>query len=272
MSTSTALDLVTEFDVRRIHRGVSEEVTERLAAERTISLTVNGQHLFAIQCLPEMLEELVVGFLFTEGLLSRLDQIGDLRVDAQSAVVRIDVSVDIAADAVEKFRAGLRAGSGCGRGVFSGKPFGFLDCRRKIDHGFRVQSMPLLEVIRDFERSSTLFQQTGAVHSAAVAEVAADRCVILTIAEDIGRHNAVDKVVGASLKKDIPLDDKLLLSSGRLTLEIATKAARANFPLLASPSAPTDAAVRLADDVDLTLVGFARARRMNIYCAGWRIV
>ncbi|MBC8429538.1 MAG: formate dehydrogenase accessory sulfurtransferase FdhD, partial [Dehalococcoidia bacterium] len=95
---------------------------------------------------------------------------------------------------------------------------------------------------------------------------------ILVFSEDIGRHNAIDKIFGECILKDIPTEVCLVITSGRVSSEILLKVTRRNIPLLISKSAPTNLGVRLADDLGITLVGFARGRRMNIYTNGWRIM
>jgi FdhD protein len=113
-----------------------------------------------------------------------------------------------------------------------------------------------------------VFKATGGVHSAALCEAKS----ILVFSEDIGRHNAIDKIFGECILKDIPTEGCLIITSGRVSSEILLKVARRNIPLLISKSAPTNLGVRLADDLGITLVGFARGRRMNIYTNGWRIM
>ena len=112
-----------------------------------------------------------------------------------------------------------------------------------------------------------LFKSTGGVHSAAIAE----RDQILFYSEDIGRHNAVDKIVGECILKDISLEDKILLTSGRISSEIVIKGAKLGLPLIVSRSAPTSLAVELARETGITLVGFARGKRLNIYSHSVRI-
>jgi FdhD protein len=118
------------------------------------------------------------------------------------------------------------------------------------------------------ETRSKLFQTTGGVHSACLA----DRKKILLFTEDIGRQNALDKIIGASLLKNISLQNKIMLSSGRITSETITKMVRAMIPVIVSPGAPTDSAVNLARRLGITVVGFARGKRINIYSHPERII
>ena len=94
---------------------------------------------------------------------------------------------------------------------------------------------------------------------------------ILVFSEDIGRHNAIDKVFGQCLLEDIPTDGRIIITSGRISSEILLKVAKRNIPIIISKSAPTDLGVRLASDLGVTLVGFVRGKRMNVYTNGWRV-
>jgi FdhD protein len=125
----------------------------------------------------------------------------------------------------------------------------------------------LLKVINELDATSYTFQQTGGVHSAGLA----DNRQLLFRYEDIGRHNAVDKVIGQAFLQQIDLSDKCLLLSGRIAAEILMKTARNGIPLILSRSAPTMMAVETAEKLGLTVVGFARGQRFNLYCQSERI-
>ena len=125
----------------------------------------------------------------------------------------------------------------------------------------------IFTLMRKFKRKSQLFKDTGGVHSAALCK----QEEIILFAEDIGRHNALDKIIGESLQEGIPLEDKIILSSGRMTSEIVTKLAKQRTPILISKAAPTDLGIQIAQEIGMTLVGFVRGKRMNIYSHNWRI-
>jgi FdhD protein len=156
--------------------------------------------------------------------------------------------------------------SGCGKGMTFFDYKDFSQCR-KIESKITISSEKISLLIADFQKMSTLFKETGGVHSAALS----DGKEILLFAEDLGRHNALDKIFGEALEKGSALSDKVILTSGRLTSEMVIKILKRGVPVLASPSAPTDMAVRLARQMNLTLVGFARGKRMNIYSASERV-
>ena len=120
----------------------------------------------------------------------------------------------------------------------------------------------------EFIQRSEVFKATGGVHSAALC----DTKNILVFNEDIGRHNAIDKIFGECLLKDIPTDERLVITSGRVSSEILLKVARRNIPIIISKAAPTDLGVKLANDLGMTLLGFVRGKRINAYANEGRIV
>jgi FdhD protein len=121
--------------------------------------------------------------------------------------------------------------------------------------------------VKEFQHRSQIYRTTGGVHSA----VLCDTGNIIVFSEDIGRHNAVDKIFGECILNGITTDDRIIITSGRVSSEIVLKIARRNVPIIVSKSAPTDLGVRLADNLGVTLVGFVRGRRMNVYTHAGRI-
>ncbi|MEJ2047407.1 MAG: formate dehydrogenase accessory sulfurtransferase FdhD, partial [Dehalococcoidia bacterium] len=139
--------------------------------------------------------------------------------------------------------------------------------RGQVTSQFSVPAAQVLTLVRQFQRRSQIFKATGGVHSAALC----DERDVLVFSEDIGRHNAIDNILGRCLLESQPTANRILITSGRVSSEIVLKVASMDIPILVSPSAPTDLGVRLASDLGLTLVGFARGDKMNVYANGWRI-
>ncbi|MEW6428805.1 MAG: formate dehydrogenase accessory sulfurtransferase FdhD [Thermodesulfobacteriota bacterium] len=243
--------------VIRIADGGEEELLDPVAAEIAFTLRVNGQVLVSLLCSPIELDAMAVGFLLSEGILSRRGDLLAVEVDEQTFTVSVTLA-DLPADWQDRFHRRTIT-SGCGHGVT------FTDAAALADLGrrppLRLRTCLLFDLLRDFRRRSTLFLETGGVHSAALA----DRERLLLFSEDIGRHNAVDKLLGKAFLAGIDLTDKLLLSSGRISGEIMTKVIRNRIPVLVSRAAPTCMSITRAEDHGVTLIGFARNNRMNIY-------
>jgi len=131
-----------------------------------------------------------------------------------------------------------------------------------------ISTSEILALVRESRHRSSIYRMTGGVHSAALC----DRKHILVFADDIGRHNAIDKIFGQCLLENIPIGENIILTSGRISSEILLKVAKRKIPMIISKSAPTDLGVRLAEDLGITLIGFARGRRMNVYAHDRRMV
>jgi FdhD protein len=137
----------------------------------------------------------------------------------------------------------------------------------KVESQTKISALEVFELVMEFQHRSQIFRTTGGVHSAALCDTKS----ILVFSEDIGRHNAIDKIFGECILKDIPTDDRIIVTSGRVSSEILLKAVKRNIPLLISKSAPTDLGVKLANDLGVTLIGFVRGKRMNVYSNDWRV-
>jgi FdhD protein len=237
----------------------AEEVEDIVAVERQITLSVNDKKVLSLYCTPTMIKEFVVGFLLNEGVIK-----GHFCADAIAIDYREDMSihVNVRADG-EVSTEGMARTTGCVGGItFDRKEF------RKASDNFCVSSETVKSLYKEFNQRSVLFKATGCMHSAAIA----DREKIVIVAEDIGRHNAVDKVIGHCIIENIGMEDKMMLVSGRLSSEIVSKCARWGIPVLVSRTSPTSYAVEIAEKATITLVGFVRGERYNVYTNGQRII
>lgn len=258
---------MTRVAITRIRAGQASRETDAVVRETSLALLVDGRAVCRLQCSPDQLEELALGFLWGAGLRPPDPRTAAIRREALEGETRVHVALGLAAEDIARLQEGLTVGTGCGLGLFTVKGFDPLDCKRKIDLSFRVPGGALTEAMRIFQKRSDVYRETGGVHSAGLAQGRE----LIAFAEDVGRHNAVDKVVGSCLRRGIALHDKVLLTTGRLSLDLVAKGIRAGVPLMASRSAPTAAAVELARLANLTVVGFVRGDRMNVYAAEWRI-
>jgi len=258
------MDVSREYPIRRFEANQSASAADRVVSEAPIELVVNdGELRIGMLCLPRDLEALAVGFLAGENALrSRRDV---LAVEFDVSQGRVSVHGDFDVDVLDNIRLRWTRGTGCGGGGTAAD----LRLPRRAPVGTEMSVAPqqLLQLARQFQARTELWQQTGGVHACALAE--ADN--ILLFAEDVGRHNAFDKVIGMAVLGEVALADKLIITTGRLSAEIVAKAVNCGVPILASRSAVTDLAIELARGAGLTLVGFLRGRRLNIYTGYHRI-
>lgn len=250
-----------KFTTRRVCKhadGSSEYADDIIAHEKKVRVSVNGKEVLSLYCTPYMIRELVVGLMMTEGIIK-----GNWCAERMAIDYSEEIYVDIPAEG-EVLAEGKTITSGCIGGVtFETKAEIAL-----IEDQFSIEGGRLKEVFRDFQTRSELYKLTGCIHSAALS----DGENILCFAEDIGRHNAVDKVIGYAILEKIPFAGKIMLASGRISSEIATKCSRWAIPLLVTRTAPTNRALDIAEKTGLTVVGFMRGSRFNVYTHPERIV
>ena len=258
------MELSSDYPTRRFEAGRAASIPDAVVTEARIELDVNdGQARIAMLCLPADLEALAVGFLTGEGVLRRPEDLRCVEVEPEAG--KILIRGDFDADALENLNLRWTWGSGCGRGGTSRD----LDqpAYAPLGPGPIVPSGRLVALAAEFGRKATgLWRRTGGVHACALAD---DNEMLL--AEDVGRHNAFDKVVGMAVLRGIDPGGKIAIATGRLSAEIVSKAVACRVPILASRSAVTSLAIQLARRFGLTLVGFLRGRRLNVYAGFERI-
>src|SRR5712671_2305326 len=252
--------------------GNAGRVEDYLAAEEPLEMRARRYSLGVTLRTPGDDQELVAGFLFTEGIISRREDLLALRMPSDTAPERnlvrvtLDPSVRLATNsAARRFSAGSACGV-CGKASIA-------QLRRRGLRSPKASSLfdpeMLCQLPPILRETQAVFVRTGGLHAAALFTASGE---LLVLREDIGRHNAVDKVIGwALLNGRVPLSDHIMLVSGRGGFEIVQKAIAAGIPLLASVSAPSSLAVQLARELGLTLVGFLRGKRFVIYAGEERI-
>ena len=255
--------MLDKFPILRATRDRIKEMEDIVVKEFHLTIILNDRELVTLLCSPEKLDFLAIGFLFSEGLINSKRDIKKIDLDAEENLVRVATKkpLKFPKDILSKRLIGSSGGKGA-------SPFVGIDPRSKIDTSIYVSPSEVLDLVDQFVHRSGLFESTGGVHSAALCDTKS----VLVFSEDIGRHNAIDKVFGECLLKDIPIHDRLLVTSGRVSSEILSKAAKRRIPLLISKSAPTNLGVQLANEVGITLIGFVREKRMNIYTHRWRVL
>ena len=245
---------------RRISRITEEgclELDDEVAREKRLRISVNGQEVLRLYCSPVKVRELVVGLFMTEGVIR-----GNWCAERMTVKYGHDILVDIPAEGDVSLEGGTIT-SGCLGGITFDRTF-----EDAVGEGIKIGRVMLRELFTGFQRMSGLYELTGCIHNAAVS----DSKEIIAHAEDIGRHNAVDKVIGHCILENITLEDKIMLVSGRLSSEMASKCARWKIPVVVSRAAPTSLAIDIAERSGITMIGFMRASRFNIYTHPFRII
>jgi FdhD protein len=242
----------------------SSSIEDVVAKEFPLIIILNNHELATLLCSPANLKYLAVGFLFSEGFLKSKDEIKKIMVDDRRGVVWVETEKgeEPAGDVLfERFIT-----SGCGRGT-SFYSAAAAQGQGKVESQIEISAPEVLALANKFQRRCQIYRATGGVHSAALC----DNKDILVFSEDIGRHNTLDKIFGECILNDIATDEHIIITSGRVSSEILLKVARRNVPVIVSKSAPTSLGVRLANDLGVTLVGFVRGKRMNVYTHAGRI-
>lgn len=243
--------------IQRITDRERAETEDTVVREFPLTIVLNNQELVTLLCSPEKLKDLALGFLASEGLIKSKADVKSLLLDDRRGVVRIETAGPTFMEQGSVFKRFITTGCGKGAAFYSPADVG----QGRVESGVRISPERVFSLMKDFQSRSAVFQETGGVHSAALSD--GER--ILIFCEDIGRHNAIDKIFGRCLWESIPTQDRIILTSGRISSEILFKVAKRGIPILISRSAPTDLAVKTAHDLGITVVGFARGRRMNVY-------
>lgn len=256
---------IEKFPILQITEQGRSELADTVVAEFSLTIVLNNRELVTLLCSPAKLDCLAIGFLASEGLINSKDEIEKITIDDQRGVVEVTTR-DTAELARDISSRRLIASSG-GRGTNSYRSI-TSKSGLEIKSQLKISAPQVFALMEEFVQRSKVFKATGGVHSAALC----DTTSILLFSEDIGRHNAIDKIFGECLLKEVPTDDHIVVTSGRVSSEILLKVAKRNIPILISKSAPTNLGIKLAADLGVTLVGFVRGKRMNAYACSWRIV
>ncbi len=237
----------------------AQKLTEPVAAEELCQIILNDKLIATVACSPADLRELAAGFLFSEGIVGQIDSVAEPeKVDDGFAV---KVAGELLADEDALENRILTSGCAGGRSLAQKKLSDEPDDQIRLGMFVRVSRQQLLSLNKQMDSRAEVFHQTGGVHSACLCRP--DRIIFRT--DDIGRHNAVDKVIGWAKLNGMGLQDKLLLTTGRISSDIALKALRVGMTIVASRAAPTSRALAYAQRLGLTVVGFARGKRMSVY-------
>ena len=268
---------VHPVDVVRVGPDADAASQDVAATEEPLEIRLGGQQFVVIMRTPGADEELTAGFLLSEQIVRQPEDISTMRycTDEDGRDAPNALNVWLAGDAAPRAAAALAgrrhvtANSACGvcgrRSIDD-----LMEGSRRVHSDMTVSRATIAALPDRLRAAQTTFDETGGLHAAGLFDGAGN---LIAVAEDVGRHNAVDKVIGAELLKGhAPLTDRILFVSGRTSFEIVQKAVVAGVPVVASVSAPSSLAVELAREANVTLLGFVRGRTFNIYAGAERVV
>jgi FdhD protein len=263
--SAAALTPVVPRGYVRFNGEQAEPVDAGVIGEIRFSIFVEDRELVTLMCSPWQLQPLVVGFLYLEGLIESPDEIELLRVCLEDRLAEVRLSHGFPDVPPRKILT-----SGCTGGISFGK---YLDDIERFsvpeDLGSMVPPARMYGLLRALYDHSNLYRQSGGVHTAIFAPHGADEPRF--VAEDIGRHNTLDKLQGLALLEDVPTQGGILVASGRISSEMLFKAAIMGVPIVGSRTSPTNLALAVAERLNITVCGYLRQSSMNVYTHPWRI-
>lgn len=249
-------DIGVNVNIIKLKEDKFTNVSDIVAKEAELSIILNQRKVAILNCSPEKIKPLAIGFLFTTGMISKIEEITLIKIEDNRIFIETKK---------------LTVHSCSTEYNLPEKMFSLTKKQTKgdsINYGKHINSIKYINInmiyslIFQMQEKSHFFKKSGGVHSSALADISGD---ILLFIEDISRYNTIDKIIGEILLKGIHAKDKMLIVSCRITSGIIKKVIAGNIPVIISKSAPTDTAINLAHNKGITLIGFARERRMNIY-------
>lgn len=254
-----------EVSILRVTEEGTGDTRGALANEFAVTIILNNEELVTLLCSPSDLDCLAIGFLCSEGLVNTRDEIKKTLVDQQRGVVRVEIKRDNELARELPFKRLITSGCGRGASLYSAADIPV----QKVESQAVISVDEVFALVDAFQHASEVYLATHGVHSAALCDTKG----ILVFAEDIGRHNAIDKIFGKCLLENMPTHDQVVVTSGRISSEILYKVAKRGIPILTSISVPTCLGVNIANDLGITLIGSVKVRRrMNVYSHAWRVV
>lgn len=252
------MDYKKEYDILRINKDFKEIQTDIVVVESPFTIFIGDKEIITLLCTPKSLEELSIGFISSEGFIETIDDIEKITIDEKSLIAYIKLKNK--GSFMQKFQGKRTITSGCGKGTVF---YNVLDSfkSKRIENPLDIDVDAIKISMRDFNKRSELFLETGGVHSCGLY----DASEMIIFEEDIGRHNALDKIIGKALKGNIELRDKIIFTSGRISSEILIKTAKREISTIVSRSAPTSLAIDMAKELGINLIGFVRGEKLNIY-------
>ena len=253
-------------EILRFNQNQLMKVEDCIVTEFPVTVKINGQEFVTMVCTPEYIEDMVIGYLASEGIIREIGDIENIWLQEKEGFIH--VKTKNLNPYVQQFQNKRYITSCCG---MSRQAFVFvsdaLTVKKMKNIHVHLAPAECLKLMELMQQSASTFKRTGGVHNAALC----NRNTIIIDRMDIGRHNALDKIYGHCLKNKISMHDKIIVFSGRISSEILLKVAKIGCEVVLSKSAPTELALELAEDLGITTVGFIRNGSFNIYTHPERI-
>ena len=261
--------MVRQVDITKIDlsTGKAQKITDYVAEEVPFHLFINTTFWATILCSPTNLKELAVGHLLSEGIVKSIGEIEEvtLKEKENTCIVKLQPSVKVE-DRVQISRLHARVIlSACG----SGSPYQYKGKVPKVESPLTVKAQVIFDSVNQLNFKAEGFRQTGGLHVAAIYKGDGS---LVSLAEDVGRHNAVDKVIGMAALGKVDFSGCFLALSGRISGDVAFKAAKVGLPIVASLAAALSSGIATAEESNVTLAGFVRGKRLNVYTSPERII
>ncbi|MBY0025753.1 formate dehydrogenase accessory sulfurtransferase FdhD [Priestia aryabhattai] len=258
---------VKKRTVLKFKNGEMESVEDKIVTEFPVTVKINEEEFVTMVCSPQYIEDMVIGYLASEGVIREYKDIKNIWVQEKEGYVH--VTIDKLNPYFQNLQNKRYITSCCGA---SRQGFVFINdaltAKKMNDISVELSIKDCFQLMNKLQQSAATFQETGGVHNAAIC----DKNGFMLSRMDIGRHNALDKLYGYCLKNHISIRDKVVVFSGRISSEILLKVAKIGCEIVLSKSAPTELALDLAEELRITTVGFIRNDSLNIYTCPERIL
>jgi FdhD protein len=238
--------------IYRYENGRFEQFEKSVVHEQPLTIVANGVELATFLCTPVQLDYLTIGFLAFEGIIGGLEDIHDLDVDPENGIVEVELATEVVKPAKRVFT------SGCGMG---------LTFTLRISHYPHLASdltltpEQIFHLMRQLFDGATMYKASRGIHAAALS----DTEQVLLLAEDVGRHNALDKILGQAMVQGMQTEGRILLTSGRISSEMLRKGAHMGTPFMISRTSPTTLSIEAAKRLGVTVIGYVRRNSFNLY-------
>jgi FdhD protein len=237
----------------------AQKIEGDIVSEGLVCISVNGEELATFMCTPTDLDKLALGFLYNEGIIQKMEDVRQLHISKETTCVDVWLHN---LDFERPSRAIIT--SGCGGGItfddLSGK-------HEPLQSDLTADPAQLADLMQQVLLGASSYRKARGIHTAALAE---GEQILLQV-EDVGRHNCLDKLSGAALQAGLSTQDRILISSGRISSEMINKAHRLQTPIVCSRTSPTSLSVALAEVWNMTIVAYLRQKRMRVYANPQRL-